>query len=354
MASKRIFITGGSGCIGHYIADLLIQRTDHELFFLIRNLDKVQFDHKVRPGIHLIQGDMLDIEDQAELLATIDVAILTANAWGGAQEVFDVNVARTTRLMKLLDPQRCQKVLYFSTASILGRNNQPLQAAKQLGTDYIRSKYDCFSQLPRLEIANKITVLFPTLVFGGSNEKPYSHLSGGLPEIVRWLGLVRFFTADASFHYLHAYDIAQVVTYLVDRPLPPKVVNAMDNHAVRQVILGNPVVQVQDAVREICNYFGKSIWFRLHISQWFANFIIRVFRIQMAAWDRFCMDYRHFCYQNPVNPEVLGLTPLCPTLGDVLQATGLEDKRSPRAKSNAVPPTTQPESSSHANQETNV
>ena len=32
---KRIFITGASGCIGHYIAEKLIQNTEHELFFVL-------------------------------------------------------------------------------------------------------------------------------------------------------------------------------------------------------------------------------------------------------------------------------------------------------------------------------
>ncbi|MFM7577798.1 MAG: NAD(P)-dependent oxidoreductase, partial [Microcystaceae cyanobacterium] len=35
--SKRLFITGISGCIGHYLADLLIEQTDYELFLLVRN-----------------------------------------------------------------------------------------------------------------------------------------------------------------------------------------------------------------------------------------------------------------------------------------------------------------------------
>ncbi|MEO1184834.1 MAG: NAD(P)-dependent oxidoreductase, partial [Cyanobacteria bacterium J06636_27] len=34
MSQKRILVTGASGCIGHYISELLIQETQHELYLL--------------------------------------------------------------------------------------------------------------------------------------------------------------------------------------------------------------------------------------------------------------------------------------------------------------------------------
>ena len=94
MNSKKIFVTGASGCIGHYMAETLIQETNHELYLLVRNPEKLKFDWKARPGINIIQGDMRDIDRHAELLQTMNVAIVAATAWGGTQEVFDVNVTK--------------------------------------------------------------------------------------------------------------------------------------------------------------------------------------------------------------------------------------------------------------------
>ncbi|XTZ12966.1 MAG: SDR family oxidoreductase, partial [cyanobacterium endosymbiont of Rhopalodia inflata] len=48
---KRIFLTGASGCIGHYMTEALIQETAHELFLLVRNPEKLQVDYKARPNI---------------------------------------------------------------------------------------------------------------------------------------------------------------------------------------------------------------------------------------------------------------------------------------------------------------
>ena len=55
---KRILVTGASGCIGHYLSEALIQETEHELYLLVRNPNKLQLDTQSRPGITVLQGDM--------------------------------------------------------------------------------------------------------------------------------------------------------------------------------------------------------------------------------------------------------------------------------------------------------
>ncbi len=323
MTAKRIFITGASGCIGHYIAEALIQETNHELFLLVRNPDKLKFDYDARPGITIYQADLREIEQCDSFLKTIDVAILAATAWGGQQETFDINVVKTLRLMELLDPSICEQVIYFSTASILARNNQLLKEAGQLGTEYIRSKYDCMKRLSKLAIAPKITALFPTLVLGGDSNKPYSHLSAGIPDVAKWASLIRWFKADGSFHFIHGKDIAQVVRHLVDHP-SENLTGETEGLLKNQLVLGNAPITADRAVEELCAYLGHKIYFRIPLSLWLANILIPLFRIQMAAWDRFCLDYRHFTYQNPVNPETFGLPTYCPTFTDVLKISGIK------------------------------
>lgn len=313
--TQRIFVTGASGCIGHYIADLLIQKTEHDLFFLVRDPTKLKFNYSARPGVTIVQGDLREIEQVGRLLKTIDCAILAATSWGGTEEVFDTNVTKTLRLMNLLDPALCRQVIYFSTASILGNDNQPLKEAGEIGTDYIRSKHQCHAQLAKLAIAPQITTLFPTLVFGGDTHKPYSHLSSGIKEVINWAKLIRFLQAEGSFHFLHAQDIAQVVLYLVEHPIQPD-----EPH---ELVLGNPALTLNQAVEEVCAYLNERIYFRFPLSLQLADVLIKLFRIQMAEWDRFCLTYRHFTYQHPINPACFGLTNYCSTLSDVLKVSGI-------------------------------
>jgi nucleoside-diphosphate-sugar epimerase len=315
MSQKRILVTGASGCVGHYISEALIENTNHELYLLVRNPQKLQVDTQARPGINVIQGDMQKISQLADLLPTIDIAVLTATAWGG-DDTFDINVVKTLELMQMLDPQRCEQVIYFSTASVLDRYNQPLKEAGEIGTDYIRSKYDCLHKISQIEIAPKVTKVFPTLVLGGDEQKPYSHLTSGIPEVTKYINLIRCLQVDGSFHFIHGRDIATTVQHLINSPPKPD--------EPRQFVLGQTALTANQAVEEVCNYLGKKIYFRIPLSIALANLIIAVFRIQMAAWDRFCMNYRHFSYETVVNPGNFGLPNYCATMSDVLKISGVK------------------------------
>jgi nucleoside-diphosphate-sugar epimerase len=318
MPEKRILLTGASGCIGHYITEVLIQQTTHELYLLVRNPGKLQIDLQVRPGVTVLQGDMRTINQFATLLKTIDVAILTATSWGG-ENTLDINVFKTLELLRLLNPEQCEQIIYFSTASVLDWQNQLLKQAGEIGTDYIRSKYDCLRQIEKLAIAPKITTVFPTLVLGGETNKPYSHLTSGISEVIKYIDLIRFLRVDGSFHFIHGRDIATVVKHLID--FPPQ------TGEPRRFVLGQSQITVNQAVEEVCAYLGKRIYFRIPLSLGLANLIIALFRIQMAAWDRFCMSYRHFTYNNVINPGSFDLSNTCQTMTDILKLNGIGSKR---------------------------
>jgi nucleoside-diphosphate-sugar epimerase len=319
----RILVTGASGCVGHYVSETLIQNTDHELFLFVRNPAKLKIDVDVRPGIHIVKADMHDIEQHAELLKTINVAVLTAAGWGG-QEAFDINYTKTHALFDLLDPQVCEQVIYFSTESVLDRENNLLPEAGKIGTDYIMSKYQCLDELTKAanapngaaNIASKITTVFPTLVFGGDDTKPYSYLSADLPSIAKYVGLLQWFSADGSFHFIHGKDIAEVVRHLIAHP---EIADKFD----RRLVLGNKLVTADEGINEICAYFGKKSPLRIPLSIGIANFFIKVFKIQMAEWDRFCLNYRHFTHINPINPATFGLPSYAPTITDIFRTRGI-------------------------------
>ncbi|MEL6137011.1 MAG: NAD(P)-dependent oxidoreductase [Cyanobacteria bacterium J06628_6] len=316
---QRIFITGASGCVGHYVVEALIEQTSHELFLLMRNPAKLKVDITQRPGVHVVEGNLHDVEPLADLLSTIDTAILIATCWGGADEIYKINVDANLRILALLDPDRCRQVIYFSTESILDRENQPLKEAGEIGTDYIRSKYICHQKLSEVAIAPRITTIFPTLVFGGDENKPYSHISAGLPEVAKWVKLARFLKADGSFHFIHAKDIATVVAHLVDHPPQPG--------ESRELVLGTPALTVNEAVAQISDYFGQRIWFRIPLSAGLADAIINTFNIKMAEWDRFCLTYRHFTHKDVVTPDQFGKDTYCPTVADLLRVSGIEGKQ---------------------------
>jgi len=309
---RRVLLTGASGCIGHYIAEALIEAGDCELWLWVRDRRKFRPDLTDCPQVHFIEADLSASADYRDLLATIDTAILTAAAWGDPEVTYAVNVTETLRLLDYLDPRVCRQVIYFSTASILDYNCQPLAAAARLGTDYIRTKFECYQRLQEGPWRDRLTVLFPTIVLGGDATKPASHVSAGMPELTRWVGLLRWVRADGSFHFIHARDSARVVAHLVAREKPSGV-----------MVLGSPQVTANEAILGFCRYLHKRVYLRVPLSFALANVLVAILPIQMAAWDRFCLRYRHFVHRNPVTPATFGLPVHCPTLEAAFALSGI-------------------------------
>lgn len=319
---RRILITGASGCIGHYVTDALMQDPDAELYLFVRDPRKLRLDTAWPSGITVVPGDMREIARFADLLKTVNVAILAATAWGGP-DAHEINVIKTLELLNLLDPDVCTQVIYFSTASVLDHHNQPLKEAGEFGTSYIRSKYEALRRLPDLTIAPRITALFPTLVFGGDAQKPHSFLSIDLPGFMKWASLFRFLSVDGSFHFIHARDVAQVVRYLVDHPAAEE--------GLRSFVLGQNALTFDQAVEQVCAYLAKRVYFRIPLPLSFLSRLVPLFQTHMPvkerAWGAFCLRYRHFTHSNPTNPASFGLPSYCPTLVDAQQISGIPHGR---------------------------
>lgn len=317
---KRVFITGASGCVGHYIVESLMQHTDYDLYLLVRNRAKLQIDTMARPGVTVLEGGMQDMIQYKELLGTMNYAVSAAACWGGTTEVFETNVYKTIELFSYLNPQVCDRAIYFSTASILDEHNQLFKEAATIGTDYIRSKHACLEKIEKLPIRDRLITVFPTLVFGGAANKPYSHISAGLKEVAGYINLIRLFKADASLHFVHGSDIAQMITHLLTATAPLTIGqgdNAQTPNYPMRLVLGTPRLMLNQAIAEAAEFYGKRIGWQINLTPALVNIFIKLFNIKMAPWDYFCLKQRHFTY-DVVNPETFGLVSNYPKIGNLL------------------------------------
>jgi len=299
---KNIFVTGISGCVGHYLFDELAPEADYHLYCLVRDPSRLRFDHKNDPRVTIIKGDLEHIEEHAQVIKEADYIIHAAADWGAHEN----NLDHSLTFFKLIDPARCQKVIYISTASILGPDGQPVPEAKTLGTHYIRGKYLFHKQLPQLPIYPKVVTLFPTWVLGGDQDHPFSHATSGILGIRAWLWLIRFFKVDAGFHYIHARDIARIIKHLLKNETKEK-----------EFVLGNPAVTAGQLIKQIANYFGWTVYFQVPISLPFAVFLAQVTNHKLHPWDLYCFERRNFVYQT-VNASTFGLPADLLTIPQVL------------------------------------
>ncbi|MFQ6537391.1 MULTISPECIES: NAD-dependent epimerase/dehydratase family protein [Aphanothece] len=329
---QRILITGASGCVGQYIAELLLRETDAELLLLLREPSKLTAVAATDPRITLLVGDLRDLGSPgadpalARAIAAATRIIHTATAWGDPERARQVNVEAVKTLLSLADPEQLEQVIYFSTASVLDRRLRLLPEASQYGTEYIQTKALCLQQLEDHPLAARIVAVFPTLVFGGrvdgSGPFPTSYLTAGLGEAARWLWLARWLRADASFHFIHAADIARVCLALATAPheANPEV----GQGALRRIVLGQPAVGVNETVRRLGQWRGCWLppW-GLDLRGWLVEGLIRLLRIEVNAWDRFSIRQRHFVHEPISPPERFGRVSHAPTLEAVFADAGL-------------------------------
>jgi nucleoside-diphosphate-sugar epimerase len=125
--TKKAFITGASGCVGHYLVESLINKTDYELFLLVRDRQKLKVDINSRAGINVIEGTMQDLAQYQELLGTMHYVVSTAAAWGGTEVTFDTNLHKSLKYS-------VQEILFISIYIIFISLNE-INFFKKLSTN---------------------------------------------------------------------------------------------------------------------------------------------------------------------------------------------------------------------------
>ena len=322
----RILITGAAGCVGQYTFEHLYRHSDAHLLLLLRDPSKLKVVPANDPRITLLVGDLRDLEPHAEAIASATRVIHTATAWGDPERAQQVNVVAVKRLLALLDPARLEQVIYFSTASILDRNLKLLPEAMAYGTEYIQTKAQCLQDLEVHPLAERIVAVFPTLVFGGrvlpGDPHPTSYLTSGVKEAFPWLWLAKWLRTDASFHFIHAADIATVCAHLATTPHQPN--PEPGQGAVRRLVFGQAPITINKAVATLVRW--RRGWvppLGLDLTPWLIEGLIKLLRIEVNAWDRFSIRQRHFVHQPVSPPERFGLSSYAPTLEAVLETAGV-------------------------------
>lgn len=307
---EHVFITGASGCVGHYLIDALADDPRYHLHLLVRDPSRLRCDWASRSNVSLVVGDVLDLERFAPLLFEMDHMIYLAAAWGDPIS-YETNFRVPHRMFAMSNPERIKQIVNFSTASILDADNQLLAAAATEGTDYIRSKYLGCKHLDEHPLKDTITTVFPTLIFGGSPHHPTSHLSSSLKDMKSWLSLARFVTLEGTLHFIHARDIARIVKHVLEH-----------GSSQRRLVLGNAAMSVDQLLEELCAAYGVKRGAKVNLSS-VATQVTNLFNRRMNSWDHFSLRYRHFTYRT-VNAETFGLPSDLATIEEIVcEAKGL-------------------------------
>lgn len=307
----RIFITGATGCLGRHVVERLAALGGCELFLLVRSPAGLAGSSAAGCAVHELGGNMEHIGRHADLLKTVNCVIHLAAAWGGEREAYEVNLDATLKLYSLLDFSKCKQVIHLSTASVLDFNRRLLPQALEFGTPYIRSKALCLQRLAKIPQKDRFTVLCPTVLLGGGGGIPLSHPFKLLLEAKRFAEALRFFRADGTLHWIAAADAASLIARWACNPP-----NADQN----PIVLGNRAYSVDELIRRTALFYGKKPRQHIPLTGRPAESMIRLFKIKLSPWDRYCMGQRHFTFDRVANPADEGLASQFPEWESILKS----------------------------------
>jgi len=116
----KIFLTGGTGFIGHFVAKEFLEH-GHSLKILARNPGKIPSlaSHK---NVEMIHAGLLDSEAIKKGLESCEACVHIALGWGNTPlEMLAKDTTATVQLLEFAANAGCEKFIYTSSTAALGK-----------------------------------------------------------------------------------------------------------------------------------------------------------------------------------------------------------------------------------------
>ena len=321
LAYKNLLITGSNGCVGQYLINWFLKNTQFRLYLMVRDRNKLPLSVQRNKRVKLIICDIRESKRYKKEISQVNYLIHTATAWGDPKRAYEVNIDAFENLLEMLDIKKLEKIIYFSTASILDSKTELMRESLIYGTEYIKTKYECFERLRKSSFAEKTFAVFPTLVFGGTLGKrskyPVSYLTSGLEEIGKWLWLARFLKLDSKFHFIHANDIAQICGFLIKNHKEEQF------RGFRKFVLGQKFISIDEAINVFLNRNKMKRYFAVPLTKKIMKILLRILPIQTTPWDSFSIKKYNFNHDPITSPETFELKSHAKSLNDILRLSKL-------------------------------
>src|ERR1700679_3303158 len=117
--SMKVFLTGGSGFIGHWVVKELLAQ-NHSLRLLVRNTAKIP-SLKTMPGVEIVEGTIYDPPVIEKAFKGCVACVHIALGWGETPTTMLQNDTATTAfLMEAAEGAGVKQFLYTSSTAAVG------------------------------------------------------------------------------------------------------------------------------------------------------------------------------------------------------------------------------------------
>ena len=244
----KVFLTGGTGFIGHPLTAALLKR-GWDITALVRDPNRPQAQALGRLGAQLIKGDVTDRESMRAAMTDAGIVIHNAGQYEyglnneGKQRMHAVNITGTENVLNLAHELHIPRTVYVSTVQIFGESGiQPRDETftRQFPcrTEYERSKTD----------AHEIAIQYQ---------------QRGLPLVIACPnGVIGANDHSAWGYFLRLY---------INRIMPPAGWSPKTMHALAykdDIAEGIALAAEKGRIGEMYIFSGEALPFREHTDYW--------------------------------------------------------------------------------------
>ena len=198
MKDEHILVTGGTGVLGMYIVETLLESgfTDIEIFSRSGSNSRLSFADS--PYVTFTIGDVQELHPLTEAIERSDYIIHAAATVSFHPKKFDlmhnVNVEGTANVVNIALESKVKKLIHISSIAAIGRNekNHPISEKTTWSNSKYNSYYGITKYLAEQEVWRahheglNLAILNPSLIIGGklwdqSSLQIFDKVYNGLP-----------------------------------------------------------------------------------------------------------------------------------------------------------------------------
>ncbi|HEC81540.1 MAG TPA: NAD-dependent epimerase/dehydratase family protein, partial [Thermoplasmatales archaeon] len=207
----NVLVTGGSGFIGRYLVDELVEN-GYKVSVLTR-----QSSLKIK-GVKVFQGDITKPETFSHLLKGVDAVFHNAAYamdWGRKSLIYRVNVEGTRNVAEVCKEKGVERIVYTSSAGVYGfpNTNEWIRedSPKKPLNAYQKSKFEGENVL-RSYSGLHVSIVRPPLVFGAGAKATRIVLSKMEQSRMPFIG-----DGNNYISIVHPRDVAQCLRLALEK-----------------------------------------------------------------------------------------------------------------------------------------